>query len=59
LTLWTPNSAELIGIASAKVGSNLKEDKQQRNDENTDETENEKRDKRWHAAFLTGSELKR
>ena len=54
LALWASNGAKFIDIAFTKVGTYLKEDKQQHNDERTEETENEKRDKRWHAAFLTG-----
>jgi hypothetical protein len=41
--LWTPNSTKFICIAFAKIGTYLKEDKQQHDDEDTEEAEKEKR----------------
>lgn len=43
LALRTPDSSELINITPAEISSYFKQGKQQRNDENTDKTEDEKR----------------
>ena len=52
LALRTPDSPELINIAPTEVCSNLKQDKQQRDDEKAHTTKNEKRQECRHVAFL-------
>lgn len=48
LTLGAPDCAKFIRIASAEISTHLEEGQQHRDDPDTEEAEDEKRNERWH-----------